>query len=286
MPFVLPLQAESELDRFPSLRDPFNLPTLPRAGAAPGSAPRPAQLADLDSHAKGSATGKAIRLLLGYAEAILRVRDAQVARYTLQTVPDSDIQRWVEFTAMADYYRQLESLVRAAEKEYGISAQEMAHLSEIHTGSLRWVEVRKLVHEWLDLEKTRRNFDAAFSALSRVSKLLDSMSEFKSTTLPSLEERLRKEAPLHDEEVPLIELPTDVLRKRIEAELARIQPTLGNEDKAEEVARRLSPHGNASERMLVRAATQWALSKSPEDELRYTQAMNQARVQAWTEGHA
>ena len=282
MPFVLPLQVESELNRFPSLRDPFELRAPLRASAASGPSPPPAHLADLDAHAKGNVTGKAVRLLLGYAEAILRVRDSQVARYTLQTVPDSDILRWVEFTAMADYYRELERLVRVAEKEYGISAQEMAHISEVHTGHLRWVDVRKLVLEWLDLQKTQRTLEAAFPALSRLTKLLDSMSEFKTVTLPRLEDRLKREAPLLEEDMPLLDVrDTAVLEKRIQMELSRILPTLSSEDKAMEVERRLASQGSASERKFVREATLWTLSnKTPEDKARFIQARNEAIAEA------
>jgi hypothetical protein len=255
MLFVMPSQMRSELSHFPMLKDPYNLQYV-----APASSPsKPLSLSALKQSA---ATGDAhaIQLLLGYAFAILHARTQLLGLYPLlEQVPDSSLPRWVEFTAMATYYEYLATFLQAAEEAYGETAENLSHLQEIHSGAVKWVHVKEMIMESLNLKGTRRNLAVAFPNMQCLVNLLDDMSAFKMIALEREKRRIKAAVPEFEADVPLYVQDDEIVKRRIASALADVPKSLSRPQRIEAVELKLAPSAGHVERDFIAAATEWVL---------------------------
>jgi hypothetical protein len=262
--FTLPPQGRSELDYFPSLRDPFNQQRS-AAGAAGGAPPlaAPRSLEELRQQTARSATLHAVKLLMGYVAALLQSRDAWMRAYRSEAdVPVERKRQWLEFAAMAPWYGELSSRLLRAEEEENVNPREVAQLQEFQSEQqqLTWVQIRSQVHELWDKEAPNRPLEKAFPALHSLMEQLDNMLKYRDTGLRQTLSDAQQAATLLATDVPLHELPLKALEARLRAQLAQLLPTLDYKTKLQALQANLMPTGAPEEKDFLSAALKWTLT--------------------------
>lgn len=267
MPFVLPPQAESELDHFPSLRDPYRAASkgLVHSGAQAAARPEAKRLQDL--HAlEQHPLRQAFSLLLGYAASLVGAKKSLLSAYTLSTVPVEQLQRWVQFRCMESFYLELQRASREAERVLGISSSSFHLLQEFHSGELRWVQVSQKVAA-LVAEVRGISLQYGYDEIHYIQSLLNSMYAF-SQQLPGLEAKLRT-AQEPDADVGFRTLEITSVEKKIREEMARLPANFAAADLKREVLARLSqdiPHPEAYKKVLGVAFE--LMQSSPQDKVK------------------